>query len=198
MAEELKVGSSIPPFFLKDHEGFDVTDEDVLGTPLVLYFYAKDATPTCTEEACAIRDNQQKFDLLQTLVIGISPDSVESHKKFLHDNKLQFSLLSDVKKDMAQMFGVLNEKNEVIRTTFVIDSQGVIKWMEKPVNVKGHIERVLKAIEEHCKEEVIKFDEFEQDYADFLQSKKQTPDEQKGQIKPEFGIKKNDGEKKKK
>lgn len=201
MAEELKVGDTIPPFFLKDHEGYDVTDEDVVGSPMVIYFYPKDGTPGCTEEACSFRDNMEKFDLLQTLVIGVSPDSVESHKKFIKENKLEFSLLSDDKKDMARMYGGLNDKEELVRTTFVIDSQGVVKWMEKPVDVKGHTGRVLKALEEHCKEEVIKFDDFEQDYEDFLKGGEEMDmDEKKmeAEIMEEFGIKKSDIKDKKK
>jgi len=202
MAEELKVGDTIPPFFLKDHEGYDVTDEDVIGSPIVIYFYPKDDTPICTDEACSFRDSMEKFDLLQTLVIGVSPDTVESHKKFIEKNKLEFSLLSDEKKDMARMYGVLDDKEALVRATFVIDSQGVVKWVEKPVDVKGHAERVLKALEEHCKEEVIKFDDFEQDYQDFLTGGEEMDlDEKKmeAEIMEEFGIKKGDikGKKKK-
>lgn len=201
MAEELKVDSSIPPFFLKDHEGFDVTDEDVIGCPLVIYFYPKDETPGCTEEACSYRDNMQKFDMLQTLVIGVSPDSVESHKKFVKKHKLEFSLLSDEKKDMARMFGVLNDKDEIIRSTFVVDSQGIVRWMEKPVDIKGHTERVLNAVEKFCKEDVIKFDDFEQDYADFLHGNLNMNEDEKKmekEIMEEFGIKKSDLESRKK
>lgn len=201
MSEELQVGKSIPPFFLKDQEGYNVRDDDVVGTPLVLFFYHKDGIPICTEEVCGFRDQLEKFDILQTLIVGVSPDSVESHKKFITDNKLKFSLLSDEKKDMCRMYGVLNDKEQVIRTTFVINSRGVVKWMEKPVHIKGHIDRVLKAVEEFCKEEVINFDDFQKDYADFLQGSLKPSKNQKQiqeQIMKEFGIKKSDIEKKKK
>ncbi len=200
MTGELKVGSAIPPFFLKDHEGYDVSDEDVLGTPLVLFFYPKDGTPGCTEEACGFQSNLSKFDKLQALVIGVSPDTVEAHKKFIKDNKLQYSLLSDPKKDMCLMYGVLDDKKEVVRTTIVVDSQGIVKWVEKPVNLKGHIDRVLAAIDEHCKEEAINFDDFEKDYADFLKGQmKPGTDEKKvhEEIMKEFKIKKEDLEDKK-
>lgn len=201
MAGEVTIGSSIPPFFLKDHEGYDVNDEDVLGTPLVIFFYSKDEAPECIEAVRGFQDSLKKFDGLQTLLIGVSPDSVETHQKFIKDHKLQFSLLSDPKKEMCLIYGALDEKNEVIRTTLVIDSQGVVKWIEKPVIGSGHIERVLKAIEEHCKEDVINYDDFKKDYAEFLKGQMKSTTDKKAihhEIMKEFNIKKEDIEKKKK
>ncbi|NGX42707.1 MAG: putative peroxiredoxin bcp [Chlamydiae bacterium] len=194
MVEELIVGDTIPPFHVKDHEGYEVTDEDVVGTPLVLYFYPKDETPGCTEEACSFRDNMGKFDNLHALVLGVSPDSVESHKKFLEKHKLPFSLLSDEKKDMCKMFDVLQDDN-VVRTTFVINPRGIIRWIEKSVDVKGHTERVIKAIEEHCQEPNLKYRNVEKDYADFLQGSLGVTEDEKAlekKIMKEFGIKEDD------
>lgn len=165
--KEIQIGDKIPPFLAKDHEGFDVTDEDVIGTPLVIYFYPKDGTSICTDEACSFRDSMAVFDEKQALVIGISPDGVDSHKKFLTENKLEFSLLSDEKKDMFRSFGAL-KGDEIVRTTFVVNSEGEVKWMEKPVDVKGHVERVIKALEEHCSDEVVSFDDYDRDYEEFM------------------------------
>lgn len=165
--KELKVGDSLPPFLAKDQERYDVTDEDVIGTPLVIYFYPKDGTPICKKEACSIRDHMETFDDLQTLVIGVSPDSVDSHQVFIKENKLEFSLLSDEKMDMFRMFGAMNG-DEIERSTFLVNSEGVIVWMEKPVDINGHTDRIVAAILEHCKDEVINFDDFDKDYEDFM------------------------------
>ncbi|MFQ5730032.1 MAG: redoxin domain-containing protein, partial [Waddliaceae bacterium] len=85
-------------------------------------------------------------------------------------NKLQFSLLSDVKKDMCKKFGVL-KGDKVIRSTFVVNARGVIRWIEKPVDVKGHVARVLKALEKHCHNDLFRYRSFEADYADILRGK---------------------------
>ncbi len=166
--KELKVGDTLPPFLAIDQERYEVTDEDVIGTPLVLYFYPKDGTPICTEEACSIRDQMATFDDLQTLIIGVSPDNVDSHQAFIKENKLEFSLLSDEKMDMFRMFGAV-KGDDIERTTFLVNSEGVVVWMEKPVDVKGHTERIVKAILEHCKDEVINFDDLDRDYAEFME-----------------------------
>ena len=195
MADELNVGDKIPPFFVKDHEGFNVSDQDVIGTPMVIFFYPKDGTETCTKEVCAFRDNMLKFDEKQVLLVGVSPDSVDTHKDFIEKNKLELSLLSDEKKDMCRMFGALDDKDEVVRTTFVINSQGQVKWMEKPVKVDGHVDRVLQALEEHCKNELARYDDFEGDYAEFLKGNLELTDEEKKlekEIMKEFGIKEGD------
>lgn len=195
---EIKVGDKIPPFLAKDHEGFDVTDEDVIGTPLVIYFYPKDGTPVCTDEACAFRDSMAKFDKKQALVLGVSPDSVDSHKSFLTKQKLEFSLLSDEKKDMFRSFGAM-KGDEVVRATYVVNSEGEVKWMEKPVDIKGHVERVLKALEEHCSEEIVSFDDYDRDYEEFMgKSLGEAPDEEKirADILKKFNLKESDLKKK--
>jgi peroxiredoxin Q/BCP len=191
---ELKVGDKIPPFLAKDHEGFDVTDEDVIGTPLVIYFYPKDGTPICTDEACAFRDSMAKFDEKQALVLGVSPDGVDSHKSFLTQQKLEFSLLSDEKKDMFRSFGAM-KGDDVVRATYVVNSEGEVKWMEKPVDIKGHVERVLKALEEHCSEEIVSFDDYDRDYEEFMgKSLGEAPDEEKirADILKKFNLKESD------
>jgi len=195
MVQELKVGSKMPPFSLKDHQGYAVTDQDIIGSCIVLFFYPKDDTPGCTEQVCLLRDNMNQFDVRQVIIIGISPDSVGSHQKFIQKNTLKFTLLSDEKKEMARIYGVLNEKNKIIRATFIINSRGVIKWMEKPVTLKGHVERVLEAVDKHCKDEVIKIDDFKRDYADFLENKLEKDENRKKiekELRKKFGIKRKD------
>ncbi len=179
MADELKVGDKIPVFFVKDHEGFDVTDEDVIGTSLVIYFYPKDGTPACTDEACAFGNHMAQFDEMQTLVLGVSPDGVDSHKAFIKEQKIEFSLLSDEKKEMFRSFGLLDGER-VIRATFVINSEGIIQWIEKPVEVTGHVERVMEALKKYCSDELISFDDYDKDYEEFMgKTLGEAPDEKK-------------------
>lgn len=147
MVYKVNIGDAIPAFRIKDNEGYELTDEDLVGSPVVLYFYPKDDTPGCTQEACDFRDNMEKLDLLDVLVIGISPDNAESHDKFTSKYDLNFTLLSDSTKELLRKFDALRDNN-VERTTFVIDADGVIRWIERPVNVKGHVNRVIDAVKE--------------------------------------------------
>ena len=190
MAAKLIVGDKIPQFLVKDHAGYDVRNTDVIGVPLVIYFYPKDSTPTCTKEACFFRDSMRKFDELQVLVLGVSPDSVESHKKFIGKTHLPFSLLSDTKKEMCQAFGVLKE-GKVVRTTFVVNGRGIVQWVERHVDVEGHVERVIKALETHCAKELGRYTTFEKDYADLLKSGPNLTEEEKEKRKKilkEYGL----------
>lgn len=124
---------------------------DKLGKEIVLYFYPKDNTPYCTQEAKDFRDNLNKLASKAT-VIGVSPDSVESHKKFMKDNSLNFSLLSDPENKLAQKLGVGKEKIEhgkkymsVDRSTFII-KDGLIAKAWKNVNVQGHVDEVIESL----------------------------------------------------
>lgn len=168
MSNELRVGDKMPAFSGKDHDGHAVSERDLMGSSVVFYFYPKDETPGCTEEACSFRDSIQSFDKLHALVVGVSPDNNASHKQFMSKYKLPFSLLSDEKKTIAKAFGVLDAKEQIVRSTFVINPLGIICWIEKPVNVKGHTERVLKAVLEHCKQQIASFDDIERGYKEFL------------------------------
>lgn len=145
MPYKVNVGDPLPTFKIKDSEGYELTDEDLLGSPVVLYFYPKDETPTCTEQACSFRDNMEKLDLLDALVIGISPDNSASHDKFTENHELNFTLLPDENLVLSSKFDVWHN-DRVERTTFVIDAEGIIQWIERPVNVKGHVERVIEAV----------------------------------------------------
>lgn len=148
----VKVGDHLPSFKIRDDEGYDLTEEDLIGGPVVLYFYPKDETPTCTEEACAFRDSMRKLESLDAIVIGVSPDSAESHREFSKHHHLNFTLLSDESLDLCRKFGVLHETPagpRLERTTFVINPEGVICWIDHPKTMEGHIEKVIKALQEN-------------------------------------------------
>ena len=150
----LKVGSKTPDFTGTDYEEMEISNEDLLGTPYVLYFYPKDDTPGCTKEACSFRDTLDSFDDLSIQVLGVSPDNADSHIAFAEKHDLDFPLICDENMELAKKFGATEEKDVdgkkktvMVRTTFLIDSEGKIRWVEQPVNVDGHVDRILEAIE---------------------------------------------------
>ena len=149
-----EIGHPVPIFQVHDSKGKFISPDVFLGHPYILYFYPKNETPGCTKEACDLRDSQDQLSQFNTQVIGISPDSNESHNHFLAKHKLNFSLISDPFFELCSLFGVWEEKKEsgetkwgVIRTTFVVDAKGIIRWIEKPVQVEGHSERILQALQ---------------------------------------------------
>jgi len=149
----LEVGKKAPSFKLKDQNGEVISLESFKGKNVVLYFYPKDDTSGCTAEACNFRDEFPKFKKIDAVILGVSPDSVESHKKFAAKYKLPFSLLSDEKKEVSEKYGVWQEKSMygkkymgVVRTTFVIDEKGIIKKIFPKVKVEGHNTEVMEAL----------------------------------------------------
>lgn len=145
MDYKINIGDTVPEFKTKDYEGFELDSNDLIGSPFVLYFYPKDDTPGCTREACSFRDNMERLDELDTLVIGVSPDDAESHAKFIEKHHLNFTLLCDSNLALAKKFDVIQD-GKIERSTFIIDADGLIQWIERPVNVEGHTERVVKAV----------------------------------------------------
>lgn len=150
------VGKKAPFFSLLDSNGVNVSLKDFEGRKVVLYFYPKDDTPGCTKEACDFRDFFPDFKKKHISVIGISPDSIDSHKKFVQKYNLPFILLSDEKKEVLKKYNVWKEKNMygrkymgVERTTFLIDENGKIIKIFPKVKVNGHIEEVIKAFKEN-------------------------------------------------
>ena len=126
---------------------------DFKGTKVVLYFYPKDSTPGCTVEACDFRDNISKFKNKGTVVLGVSPDSIKSHLKFREKQTLNFPLLSDPDKKIADSYGAYGEKKMygkvmmgIIRSTFIIDEDGNILDVWKKVKVKDHVDDVYSAL----------------------------------------------------
>lgn len=149
----LEVGKKAPSFTLSDSNGVKVSLDEFKGRKVVLYFYPKDNTSGCTKEACDFRDFFPDFKKLKAAIIGISPDSVDSHKKFVQKLNLPFILLSDDKKTVLSKYNVWKEKSMygkkymgVERTTFLINEDGVIVKIFPKVKVNGHVNEVLDAI----------------------------------------------------
>ena len=145
-----KVGDTAPDFVLPSDEGHTISLGDYKGKKIVLYFYPKDDTPGCTTEACDFRDSFSRLNSTQAVVLGVSRDDVESHKKFHTKFKLNFPLLSDIEGRACQMYGVWKEKNNygktymgIERTTFLIGSDGKIKKIYPSVKVEGHVDQIM-------------------------------------------------------
>lgn len=146
----LKEGNKAPAFTLPDKNGKKVALKDFEGKKVVLYFYPKDMTSGCTKEACDFRDSHPDFKKTKTVVLGVSADSVESHKKFSDKHELPFTLLSDEDKKVVEKYGVWKEKSMygrkymgIERTTVIIDEKGKVQKIFPKVKVKGHVEEVL-------------------------------------------------------
>ena len=153
MTTELKVGGKAPEFRLPTDEGKGLALSEFRGKKVILYFYPKDNTPGCTRESCAFRDGLAQLKRKGAVVLGVSPDSVSSHQKFKKDHGLNFPLISDAEKKLAQSYGVWKEKSlygrkymGIERTTFLIDEQGNIEKIWPKVQVDGHFEEVLSSL----------------------------------------------------
>jgi thioredoxin-dependent peroxiredoxin len=151
----VKAGKKAPKFTLPSSAGGEVSLEDFRGKPVVLYFYPKDDTPGCTREACAFRDAASRLKKAGAVVLGVSPDSLASHARFRDKYRLNFPLLADVDKAVAKKYGAFGEKVMygkrvvgMIRSTFVIDGDGIVKRVFPRVRVDGHDEQVLEALAE--------------------------------------------------
>jgi peroxiredoxin Q/BCP len=150
-SELIDVGSEAPSFELSDASGSRVSSSSLGGKPYLLYFYPKDDTPGCTKEACDIRDSFARFGKLGLRVLGVSPDSPQSHAKFVTKYGLPFTLLSDPDKTLANAYGVWGEKNNygktyfgIIRSSFLVGADGVVKQAYRAVKVNGHVDAVLE------------------------------------------------------
>ncbi len=149
----IEEGKKAPEFKLASSEGGEVSLKDLRGKTVVLYFYPKDDTPGCTREACAFRDSQATLKKRGVVVLGVSGDSIASHEKFRAKYKLNFPLLSDPDKAVAKKYGAWGEKVlygkktvGMIRSTFVIDGEGVVRKVFPRVKVDGHAEQVTEAV----------------------------------------------------
>ena len=152
MVEE---GKKAPAIKLKNQDGKTVSLNDFQDQNIVLYFYPKDDTSGCTKEACNFRNEFPKFGKLDAVILGVSPDSVESHKKFAEKYNLPFDLLSDEKKEVVQKYDVWKEKNMygrkymgVVRSTFIVDKNKVIRKIFSKVKVADHNQEVMQALKE--------------------------------------------------
>ncbi|MFC4388827.1 thioredoxin-dependent thiol peroxidase [Gracilibacillus marinus] len=151
----VEVGKKVDDFTLVNNHGEKVSLSDFVGKNVVLYFYPKDNTPGCTTEACDFRDHHESFQDVNAVILGVSPDSEESHKKFIAKHDLPFELLVDEEKEVAEQFGVWQLKNKfgkeymgIVRSTFIIDQEGVLRKEFRNVQVKGHVEESLQYIRE--------------------------------------------------
>ena len=147
----VKVGSTAPTFTLLDQRGKEVSLDDFAGKKnVVLYFYPKAMTPGCTVQACGIRDTYAEFKAVDTVVFGVSPDSVDRLVKFEDKQELNFTLLSDEDHAVTELYGAWGLKKfmgrefmGVLRSTFVIDKQGTVALVMDKVKTKTHHEEVL-------------------------------------------------------
>ena len=151
----LKIGQKAPDFTVLNDAGEKVKLSELKGKKVVLYFYPKDDTPGCTVEACAFRDGIEEIKKRGAIVLGVSIDSVESHKKFKSKFDLNFPLLADTEKKLAEAYGTWKEKSMygkkymgIERTTFIIDEQGKISHVFPKVKVQDHYDEVLEGLEE--------------------------------------------------
>ena len=148
---KLKIGDKAPDFKGNDQNENEICLANYSGKKLVLYFYPKDNTSGCTAEACNLRDSYSDFRSRGYEVVGVSPDSEKSHAGFIAKNNLPFTLIADTGKTIATAYGVWGEKKMygraymgIIRTTFVIDENGVIEDIIEKVDTKDHARQLLK------------------------------------------------------
>lgn len=149
----LEIGDSAPDFKLQSDSGETVKLSQFKGKKVVLYFYPEDDTPGCTKQACDFRDNFAAMQGADTVVLGVSPDSVESHVKFKKKYDLNFPLLADPDHKVAELYGAWGEKNNygrtyigLIRSHFVIDEQGKLIDVRRRVSAKDSVRLALKAL----------------------------------------------------
>jgi thioredoxin-dependent peroxiredoxin len=149
----MEIGNLAPDFTLMGSDGQKHKLSDFRGKKVILYFYPKDNTPGCTTQACDFRDNIDPITNLNTIVIGISKDTLASHNKFIDKFNLPFLLLSDEDKTVCGLYDVIKEKNMygkkvlgIERSTFIIDEKGILIKEYRKVKAKGHVEEVLKEL----------------------------------------------------
>ncbi|WP_079526703.1 MULTISPECIES: thioredoxin-dependent thiol peroxidase [Halobacillus] len=152
----VEAGQKAPEFELKANNGETVKLSDYRGKNVVLYFYPKDMTPGCTTEACDFRDQHENFAELDAVILGVSPDPVDSHKKFIDKHDLPFLLLADEDHKVAEDYGVWKLKKNfgkeyygIERSTFIIDKEGNLAEDYRKVKVDGHVESALQYIREN-------------------------------------------------
>jgi peroxiredoxin Q/BCP len=148
----VSLGHEAPPFNLPTDEGKVVSLSDFRGKKVIVYFYPKDGTSGCTKEACSFRDYKPQFDKLNTVIIGISKDSIKSHANFKEKENLNFILGSDTTGDVCEKYQVWVEKSMygrkyfgIQRSTFLIDEKGKVVHIWRKVSVPDHVEAVLVA-----------------------------------------------------
>lgn len=149
----LKEKDKAPDFKLKNQNGKDVRLKDFVGKKVVLYFYPRDLTPGCTQEACDFNDNLARIKKEKAVVLGVSFDDEKKHQKFIDKHGLSFDLLVDDDKVVTKAYGVYQKKKfmgrefmGIVRSTFLIDEKGKLAKIWSPVSVKGHVDEVIEAL----------------------------------------------------
>jgi peroxiredoxin Q/BCP len=151
----LKIGDKVPSFVAIDANGTSFDSNDIIGKkPVVIYFYPKDNTPGCTLQACGFRDSYEDFIELGAEVIGISSDTVSSHKKFTNQYQLPFILLSDSDKKIRKLFGVPHKLFGLLpgRVTYIINKKGIITMIFDSVMATKHISIAIKSLKNESHE----------------------------------------------
>lgn len=148
----LTIGEKAPDFRLTASNGEQVALSDYIGKQVVLYFYPRNMTPTCTQQACQLRDYHSEFANYNTVVLGVSTDAIKSHQRFIAKHELPFLLLADEEHVVAEQYGVWQLKKlygkeymGLVRSTFLIDTNGVLAGVWPKVRLKGHVDEVLEA-----------------------------------------------------
>ena len=149
----IEIGKKIPAWQLDATGEKKIGSKDLLGQAFVLYFYPRDSTPGCTTEAQNFRDLQKQFNKHDAVILGVSKDSLKSHQKFHEKQALTFDLLSDPDETLCQLFDVIKLKKMygkefegIERSTFLVDSKGILRNEWRKVKVKGHVDEVLEAV----------------------------------------------------
>ena len=149
----LEVGSQAPDFTLPTDGNGELSLSSLKGKKVVLYFYPKDSTPGCTTEGQNFRDLKAEFDALDTIVVGVSKDSMRRHENFKAKQEFNFELISDIDEEVCQLFNVIQLKKlygkeymGIVRSTFLVDKEGVLREHWDKVKVKGHADAVLEAV----------------------------------------------------
>ncbi|OIP53652.1 MAG: peroxiredoxin [Helicobacteraceae bacterium CG2_30_36_10] len=150
----LKIDDKAPPFCLPNQDDVEICLRDIAGKWIVLYFYPKDSTSGCTTEACEFTEAAPDFSELDAIIIGVSADSTKKHRSFIEKNELGITLLSDVDTSMMQEYGVWQMKKNygkeymgIVRTTFIINPEGIVKAVFENVRVKEHVAKVKAELE---------------------------------------------------
>ena len=153
MSSELNIGDKAPEFCLPDAEKGEICLKDMKGKWVVLYFYPKDNTPGCTMEALEFTVAEEDFEEKNAVILGVSPDSTQSHIKFKEKHDLGITLLSDIEKKILESYGIWQKKKMfgreymgVVRSTFLIDTEGVVAHIWRKVKVKGHVDSVMETL----------------------------------------------------
>ena len=146
----LNIGDKMPYFEVMDQDGNKVTSNELTGKKTIIYFYPKDNTSGCTAEACNLRDNYEALSAKGYNIVGVSKDSVASHKKFADKYELPFTLLSDTSTQMLQDFGAWGEKKMcgkvsvgTLRRTFIFNEEGVLEKIIEKVDTKNHAAQIM-------------------------------------------------------